>query len=60
MTLQTTILRSATAGLALVLSAGAARAQTVRDPNLTVRTVAGGLDAPSTMVFIGTNDILVT
>lgn len=59
-TSQTPILRCATAGLALALSATTARAQTVRDPNLTVSTVAGGLDAPSTMAFIGPNDILVT
>ena len=34
-------------------------AQAVLDPNLSVRTVASGLDAPSTMAFIGQNDILV-
>ena len=34
-------------------------AQSVRDPNLSVRTVASGLVTPSTMAFIGANDILV-
>jgi glucose/arabinose dehydrogenase len=34
-------------------------AQSVRDPNLSVRTVVSGLVTPSTMAFIGANDILV-
>jgi glucose/arabinose dehydrogenase len=57
---QTSIRSSAAAGLVLVLSAVSAGAQTVLDSNLSVRTLAGGLDAPSTMAFIGTQDILVT
>ena len=36
-----------------------ASAQTVRDRNLSVRTVASGLVTPSTMVFLAPNDILV-
>ena len=31
-----------------------------RDEKLSVRTFVSGLDAPSTMAFIGANDILVT
>lgn len=34
-------------------------AQIVRDPNLGIRTVASGLVTPSTMAFIGSNDIVV-
>ena len=34
-------------------------AQSVRDSNLSVRTVVSGLVTPSTMAFIGANDILV-
>ena len=30
------------------------------DPNLTVRTVIGGLDQPIALVFLGANDMLVT
>jgi glucose/arabinose dehydrogenase len=40
--------------------AGSAGAQTVRDANLAVRTVATGLVTPSTMAFIGAGDLLVT
>jgi glucose/arabinose dehydrogenase len=51
------------AALALVTLAtlfpSTAAAQIVRDPNLGVRTVASGLVTPSTMAFIGPNDILV-
>ena len=45
--------------LATTLFPAATAAQTVRDPNLSVRIVASGLDSPSTMAFIGQNDILV-
>lgn len=36
-----------------------ALAQTVNDPRLQVELVAGGLSQPTSMAFIGTNDILV-
>ncbi|MGH2920488.1 MAG: PQQ-dependent sugar dehydrogenase, partial [Gaiellaceae bacterium] len=32
---------------------------TVVDPNLAVRTVVGGLDQPTSMAFLGSNDFLV-
>ena len=32
---------------------------TIRDPNLQVQTVATGLSSPTSMAFIGPNDILV-
>src|SRR5687767_7573996 len=32
---------------------------TVVDPNLIVRTVVNGLNQPTTMAFLGTNDFLV-
>jgi glucose/arabinose dehydrogenase len=43
------------------LASGAAPlfAQTVNDPALVVQTVASGLSQPTTMAFIGPNDILV-
>jgi glucose/arabinose dehydrogenase len=49
------------AGLAVLLSSSDIRAQapTVEDPNLAVRTVVSGLTTPTTMAFIGSNDILV-
>src|SRR3989442_14168473 len=49
------------AGLAVVLFSSGIRAQapTVEDPNLAVRTVVSGLTTPTTMAFIGSNDILV-
>jgi aldose sugar dehydrogenase len=34
-------------------------AQTIGDPNLTIQTLATGLNQPTTMVFIGNDDILV-
>jgi len=43
--------------LLLVVSLGSA--QTVKDPTLRVTEVAGGLNAPTAMAFIGTDDILV-
>jgi glucose/arabinose dehydrogenase len=43
-------------GLAL---ASTADAQTVSDPNLTVDTIASGLSLPTTMAFVGDDDILV-
>ena len=46
--------------LGLSVTVAAAYAQTVRDEKLSVRTIVSGLDAPSTMAFIGANDILVT
>jgi glucose/arabinose dehydrogenase len=45
--------------LGLSVTVAAAYAQTVRDEKLSVRTIVSGLDAPSTMAFIGANDILV-
>src|SRR5574341_184317 len=36
-----------------------ANGPTVVDPNLEVRTVAGGLNQPISMAFLGPNDILV-
>lgn len=46
----------------LVLACGtaASHAQTVHDARLSVRTIVSGLETPSTMAFIGANDILVT
>ena len=47
---------------AMFLSAEQAAAQTVPalvDPDLSVRTVASGLEAPTTMAFLGEKDILV-
>jgi len=45
---------------ALLLSHSAALAvPTVNDPNLTVVQLTSGLSSPTTMAFIGTNDILV-
>jgi glucose/arabinose dehydrogenase len=41
------------------LFGGMLEAQTLRDPKLSVRTVASGLVTPSTMAFLGTNEILV-
>jgi glucose/arabinose dehydrogenase len=38
---------------------GAQAAPTVLDPNLAVRTVVGGLTTPSSVAFIGANDMLV-
>jgi hypothetical protein len=32
---------------------------TTRDPNLNIETVAEGLEFPTTMAFLGTNDFLV-
>src|SRR5262245_54216269 len=43
----------------VALFGGALEAQTVRDPKLSVRTVASGLVTPSTMAFMGANEILV-
>jgi glucose/arabinose dehydrogenase len=46
-----------------VLPAGGARAQspgpTLEDPRLAVRTVVSGLVTPTTMAFLGPNDVLV-
>jgi aldose sugar dehydrogenase len=44
---------------ALLAAAPAAAQPTLVDPNLGVRTVAGGLTTPSTIAFIGPNDFLV-
>ena len=33
---------------------------TINDPNLAVEKVASGLKAPTSMAFVGPNDILVT
>jgi glucose/arabinose dehydrogenase len=45
---------------AIGLHAGAAHAQSLLDPGLTVTTVAGGLNQPIAFAFIGPDDILVT
>jgi aldose sugar dehydrogenase len=51
---------AATASTIALLAAAPAVAQpTLVDPNLGVRTAAGGLTTPSTMAFIGPNDFLV-
>jgi aldose sugar dehydrogenase len=53
--------RAATLGLLVgALCAGAARAQTLLDPQLAHVTVVTGLSQPIAMAFIGANDILVT
>src|SRR5215831_10519402 len=44
---------------ALSCANSAAQAPTVEDPNLAVRTVVSGLTTPTTMAFIGDDDILV-
>jgi glucose/arabinose dehydrogenase len=44
---------------ALALPAHAAAAPEVLDPELAVRTAASGLDQPTSMAFIGANDMLV-
>src|SRR5215510_14105765 len=41
------------------LTSAQAPAPTVVDPNLAVRTVVSGLNQPTTMAFIGANDIFV-
>lgn len=48
------------AAAAVLLVAGGASAQTVADPALAVTTVASGLDQPTAVAFVGTNDLLVT
>ena len=53
------MLASTAATAALLAAAPAAAQPTLVDPNLGVRTVAGGLTTPSTMAFIGPNDFLV-
>jgi glucose/arabinose dehydrogenase len=45
--------------IALALPARAAAAPEVLDPNLAVRTAASGLDTPTTIAFLGPNDMLV-
>ncbi|NHC14132.1 PQQ-dependent sugar dehydrogenase [Motilibacter deserti] len=40
--------------------AGYAASPTVLDPNLAVRTAASGLQAPTSLAFLGANDMLVT
>jgi len=48
------------AGISLLWMVPAiAEAQVLRDPALQVREVAAGLNSPTTMAFIGPNDILV-
>ena len=44
---------------AAVLSLSAQTGPSLVDPNLAVRTVVSGLQQPTTMAFIGANDILV-
>jgi aldose sugar dehydrogenase len=43
----------------LALATQAMAAPTVVDPNLAVRTAAGGLEAPTSLAFLGPNDMLV-
>ena len=50
---------AALALIALALPARAAAAPEVLDPELAVRTAASGLDQPTSMAFIGANDMLV-
>ena len=50
---------SALSGLLSQHASGQAPAPTVVDPNLAVRTVIAGLNQPTTMAFIGPNDIFV-
>jgi aldose sugar dehydrogenase len=50
---------AALAVIALALPARAAAAPEVLDPNLAVRTAASGLDTPTTIAFLGPNDMLV-
>jgi aldose sugar dehydrogenase len=50
---------AALAVVALALPAHAAAAPEVLDPELAVRTAASGLDQPTSMAFIGANDMLV-
>ena len=47
-------------GGALLFPHGSGQAQTLLDPALAVETVAGGLNQPIAMAFIGPGDILVT
>jgi glucose/arabinose dehydrogenase len=44
---------------ALALAGQAVAAPTVVDPNLAVRTAAQGLDQPTSLAFLGANDMLV-
>src|SRR5882672_8784648 len=46
-------------GSVAVLAISSAAAQTVNDPGLLVETVATGLSQPTSMAFIGPDDILV-
>ena len=50
---------AALAVVALALPAHAAAAPEVLDPELAVRTAASGLDQPTSIAFIGANDMLV-
>jgi len=50
---------AALAVVVLALPARAAAAPEVLDPELAVRTAASGLDQPTSMAFIGANDMLV-
>ena len=43
----------------LLAAAALASAQTLTDPTLQVREITGGLDAPTTMAFIASNDVLI-
>ncbi len=56
--LKTLIYLSLSAGWLLVMSSLAA-AQTLEDPRLQVKEVVAGLNMPTTMAFIGPDDILV-
>jgi glucose/arabinose dehydrogenase len=45
--------------VALAVPAQSAAAPEVVDPNLAVRTAVGGLDSPTSIAFLGANDMLV-
>ena len=51
--------RIAALSTAVALLGGVLSAQTVRDQKLRVRTVAAGLETPSTIAFLGATEILV-
>jgi aldose sugar dehydrogenase len=57
--LAATALTTALIAAASTAPVGAQSGPAVVDPNLGVRTVVGGLDAPTTIAFLGPNDFLV-
>ena len=54
-----TILIAAVAALALAIAAPGTDAQTLTDNSLTVTQIVSGLDTPTQIAFLGTNDFLV-